>query len=271
MKKSEPTEPDAGHEILRHVQKFSSLYLKELLELLRETISEWLSEKAPRIGASLASYTLLSLAPLLLVVVAVAPGFLQGRVAVAALRAKPTKCASLALRLHSLPTLMREHGVASTFEASGAAEFIPREIGNMFRDGTLASMTAKSSYYGLDHAWGSYDLMVSSERSLWMAWSTSALSVALAVVLWLAGTLRQRKREEALLRESEGRFRAIFGQAGVGVAQISLKGKVELANDRYCEVVGHTREDLLDKGTLEITHREDLKEQLTKMPRLLAG
>src|SRR5205814_7571327 len=134
-----------------------------------------------RFGASLASYTLLSLAPLLLVVVAVAPGFLQGRVAVAALREQPTKCASLALRLQSLPTLMRQHGVASTFEASGAAQFISREIGNLFRDRTLlASMTAKSSYYGLDRAWGSYDLMVSSERSLWMAWSISALSVALA-------------------------------------------------------------------------------------------
>jgi two-component system, cell cycle sensor histidine kinase and response regulator CckA len=233
MKKSGLAEPGAGNEILRHVPEFSSLHFKELLESLRETIGEWLGEKAPRFGASLASYTLLS----------------------------------LALRLQSLPTLMRQHGVASTFEA----EFISREIGNLFRDATLAGMTAKSSYYGLDRAWGSYDLMVSSERSLWMAWSISALSVALAVVLWLAGTLRQRKREEVLLRESEGRFRAIFGQAGVGVAQISLKGKVELANDRYCEVVGHTREDLLDKGTLEITHREDLKEQLTKLPRLLAG
>jgi membrane protein len=72
MKKSELAEPDAGHEILRHVRQFSSLHLKELLELLKETVSEWLSDKAPRLGASLAFYTLLSLAPLLIVIVAVA-------------------------------------------------------------------------------------------------------------------------------------------------------------------------------------------------------
>ena len=71
MKKSGLAEPDAGHEILRHV-RVSSLHLKELLELLKETVSEWLDDKAPRLGASLAFYTLLSLAPLLIVIVAVA-------------------------------------------------------------------------------------------------------------------------------------------------------------------------------------------------------
>ena len=62
MKKSGLAEPDAGHEFLRHVREFSSLHLKELLELLKETVSEWLDDKAPRLGASLAFYTLLSLA-----------------------------------------------------------------------------------------------------------------------------------------------------------------------------------------------------------------
>jgi hypothetical protein len=35
-------------------------------------VSEWIDDKAPRLGASLAFYTLLSLAPLLIVIVAVA-------------------------------------------------------------------------------------------------------------------------------------------------------------------------------------------------------
>jgi membrane protein len=72
MNKSASAEPDASHEILRHVREFSHLHLKELLELLKETVSEWLGDKAPRLGASLAFYTLLSLAPLLIVIVAVA-------------------------------------------------------------------------------------------------------------------------------------------------------------------------------------------------------
>src|SRR6476469_2168375 len=72
MRKAAVAEPDTGREILRHVREFFSLHLKELLQLLNETVTEWLADKAPRLGASLAFYTLLSLAPLLIVIVAVA-------------------------------------------------------------------------------------------------------------------------------------------------------------------------------------------------------
>ena len=44
----------------------------DLKVLLNDTVNEWYKHKAPRLGASLAFYTLLSLAPLLVVVVAVA-------------------------------------------------------------------------------------------------------------------------------------------------------------------------------------------------------
>src|ERR1700748_3687244 len=72
MTKSALAEPDDGHEILRHVRVFSSLHFQELVDLLEETVNEWGGDKAPRLGASLAFYTLLSLAPLLIVIVAVA-------------------------------------------------------------------------------------------------------------------------------------------------------------------------------------------------------
>jgi PAS domain S-box-containing protein len=95
--------------------------------------------------------------------------------------------------------------------------------------------------------------------------------VSLILALWQTFSLRQRKRAEKVQRESKERFRAIFQQAGVGVAQISLSGKIEMANDRYCEVLGHAREDLLGKETLEISLRDDLKEEAVMVPRLLAG
>jgi len=79
------------------------------------------------------------------------------------------------------------------------------------------------------------------------------------------------QRAESVLRESEERFRAIFQQAGVGVAKVSLEGKVELANDKYCEVLGYTREDLLEKGTLEITYIGDLNQEITMRRQLLSG
>ena len=53
----------------------------EMGELLRETFQEWSDDKAQRLGASLAFFTLLSLAPLLLIAIAVA-AFVFGREAV---------------------------------------------------------------------------------------------------------------------------------------------------------------------------------------------
>ena len=51
--------------------------IKEVLPLLKETFSEWSNDKCLRLGASLAYYTLSSLIPLLLVVVAIATFFLS--------------------------------------------------------------------------------------------------------------------------------------------------------------------------------------------------
>jgi membrane protein len=72
QKQSAEAEPNIVHEILHHIREFSYLRLKDLLGMFKETVGEWVTDKAPRLGASLAFYTLLSLAPLLVVIVAVA-------------------------------------------------------------------------------------------------------------------------------------------------------------------------------------------------------
>jgi membrane protein len=56
----------------RCVRLLTGLEQHEIAIVLKETLSEWSNDNAPRLGASLAFYTLLSLAPLLLIVVAVA-------------------------------------------------------------------------------------------------------------------------------------------------------------------------------------------------------
>ncbi len=200
-----------------------------------------------------------------------AGGFLEKRIAMTAFRDLPPECAATPLRTHALPEVTVKNCVASTFEAAGAADGIRAEIGKMFHDGALGITMAKYSFYGLDDAWSTYELMESSERGRWTVWIGGALAIAILLALWQTFSLRQRKRAERVLRESEGRFRSIFQQAGVGVAQISLDGKVELANDRYCEVLGSSQRDLLGKGTWELSHKDDLKEQLEMMPRLMSG
>ena len=202
---------------------------------------------------------------------AVSAGFMEDRAALTELREKPAECASVTLRAQVLTELTVQLGIGSTFEAAGAADKLRGEIGNLFRDGTLASTMAKYSYYGLDNSWMTYELMETAERDRWVAWGVGALGIALAVTLWLSSSLRQRKRSEAALRVSEERFRAIFNQAAVGVAQVSLDGEVTMVNDRYCEVLGYAREELLGTTLVDKTHPDDVAAVLVNRNRLLAG
>ena len=55
--------------------------MKGLIELFKQTIQEWSEDKAPRLAAALAYYTVFSLAPLLVIVIAIA-GLVLGREAV---------------------------------------------------------------------------------------------------------------------------------------------------------------------------------------------
>ena len=48
------------------------MYIKAPLSILKTTFSAWNTHEAPRLGAALAFYTILSLSPLLIIVVALA-------------------------------------------------------------------------------------------------------------------------------------------------------------------------------------------------------
>ena len=71
-KECTPADPNCVTDSWRHLRQFCGLRLKEILSLLKESITAWRDDNCPRLGASLAFYTLLSLAPLLVVIVSVA-------------------------------------------------------------------------------------------------------------------------------------------------------------------------------------------------------
>jgi PAS domain-containing protein len=100
-------------------------------------------------------------------------------------------------------------GLASTFEAAGQADRIQREIANMFREGSLAVLIAKYSYFGLDNTWASCEQIDAERRKHWLNWLAIGLAFAAGIVVWQASSLRQRKRAESALRESEERFRSL--------------------------------------------------------------
>src|SRR5215472_2546472 len=64
--------PETVREVAFHAVNFVRLESREIAAVFREAFQEWQDDKAPRLGAALAYYTLLSVAPLLVVTVCVA-------------------------------------------------------------------------------------------------------------------------------------------------------------------------------------------------------
>ncbi|HWL17630.1 MAG TPA: ATP-binding protein [Opitutus sp.] len=70
--------------------------------------------------------------------------------------------------------------------------------------------------------------------------------------------LNQIQESHSALRASEERLSAVFQQAGAGIAQTDLRGQFLMVNDRYCEIVGRSRAELLQRRIQDIVHAADL-------------
>ncbi len=80
-----------------------------------------------------------------------------------------------------------------------------------------------------------------------------------------------RKHSEEVLRESEERFRSTFDQAPVGIAHVTPDGCFIRLNDRFCQIVGYSREEMLNLTFHDITYADNLEETIDKVRRLLEG
>jgi len=71
--------------------------------------------------------------------------------------------------------------------------------------------------------------------------------------------LEASARAEAMvaLRESEARNRAAFEQAAVGLAEVSPDGRFIKTNPRFCQMLGYTEAELLQRRTADVTHPDD--------------
>ena len=79
----------------------------------------------------------------------------------------------------------------------------------------------------------------------------------------------EHKQVEGALRESDKRFRGVFEQAAVGVARVAPDGTWLEVNEKLCDIVGYSREELLTKTFQDITHPDDLKTDLDYVNQLL--
>jgi len=83
--------------------------------------------------------------------------------------------------------------------------------------------------------------------------------------------LAERKRIEEELRESHEDFQRYFNMGTVGMAVTTLdKGWVEV-NDRLCQMLGYSKDELTKLTWADVTHPDDMDTNLNFFNQMLAG
>src|SRR5215471_1366858 len=69
----------------------------------------------------------------------------------------------------------------------------------------------------------------------------------------------------------EARFRVIFENAAVGIARVSLDGRFLEVNERLCQIVGYSYDELMSTTFRTITHPDDVETDLEAQREMLGG
>lgn len=102
-----------------------------------------------------------------------------------------------------------------------------------------------------------YTYPVVGERDLLASYFPIESASGIDRVACILQDITERKRAEEALRESEEKFRNVFRDAGVGMVLVSPEGRFLAANKTFCDCIGYTEEELLQKTVESITFPED--------------
>jgi len=81
----------------------------------------------------------------------------------------------------------------------------------------------------------------------------------------------RKKIERHRLQESDLRFRGTLEQAAVGIVHVTLDGCFAQINQKFCDIVGYSREELLGLRIQQITFTDDMGASAHYLGQLLAG
>lgn len=146
--------------------------------------------------------------------------------------------------------------------------FPDREKAREVAEGELRSAAEKGSYYS--EAW-----RVGKEGKKFFVYnSITPIKTADGNIFGFIKILRdlteQRKNSEILL-ESEERFRGTFEQAAVGIAHVTLDGHFLRINQKFCDITGYSKQELVTLNFQSITHPQDLSADVSLLEQLIAN
>ena len=90
-------------------------------------------------------------------------------------------------------------------------------------------------------------------------------------LLFISRDISERQQVMEALRESERRFRAVFEEAGIGIALVRTDGSVLDTNPALRSMLGYTASELDAIHFAEITHPDDREADLAEFRQLIEG
>jgi two-component system CheB/CheR fusion protein len=96
-----------------------------------------------------------------------------------------------------------------------------------------------------------------------------ALVAATAVLVDITQHVEAHNATKAALRETEANFRAFFDSKAIGAVQVNAGGSFVGVNDRYCELTGYSREELLKMTPFDLDHPDDREADLQHVRRVV--
>jgi len=97
------------------------------------------------------------------------------------------------------------------------------------------------------------------------------LMVALGRCIEKRQLQRDKHVAEEALAQSEGRFRATFEQAAVGIALMTTDGQFVQVNEKLCDILGYKPSEMAHLSFRDVTNPDDLADTIILMKALIAG
>lgn len=84
--------------------------------------------------------------------------------------------------------------------------------------------------------------------------------------------IRELKQAQRQIEQSEKKFETFFEHAAVGIAQMDpATGRFIRINQKYCEILGYSRDEMLTKRFQDVTHPDDLEIVITDYDKFKKG
>jgi len=94
---------------------------------------------------------------------------------------------------------------------------------------------------------------------------------AIGGALLFTEVINRQLEERDRLLSAEQRYQSIFDLAAVGIARVAPDGSFLEINNRFAEITSYSAAELLAGGFQQITHPDDLAEDLAHVDELLSG